>query len=157
MASFSATVSDWVTAEKARQTAVFRASVQEFVSQAQVTVPAGGNMPISTGFLRASILISREGPPISRADGQPEAGKAYPENGQVALVIAGAEIGETIYGAWSAAYAKRMEYGFVGTDSLGRQYNQVGFGFVAKAAQKWPEIVAEQSATAQSYVHGSGK
>lgn len=156
MATFAATVSDWVAAEKERQTNVFRASVQEFVSRAQITVNDGGNMPIKTGFLRASILMSTDGPPISRADGVPEKGKTYPENGQVALVIAGLEIGQDIYGAWSAAYAKRMEYGFVGTDSLGRTYHQSGFGFVALAAQAWPSIVEEQSAAAQAFVEGQG-
>lgn len=157
MASFSATVSDWVAAEKERQTAVFRASVQEFVSKAQLTVPAGGNMPINFGFLRSSILVSTDGPPVTRADGEPEKGRTYPENAQVALVIAGLEIGQDLYGGWSAAYAMRMEYGFVGQDSLGRTYNQQGFGFVAKAAQLWPQIVAEQSAAAQTYVEGGGK
>jgi len=157
MGTFAATVSEWVASEKARQTAVFRASVQEFVSRVQITVPAGGNMPIDTGFLRASLQMSTEGPPVTRADGEPVPGGVYPENGDVALVIAGAEIGQDLYAGWSAAYARRMEYGFVGKDSLGRSYNQAGFGFLALAAQQWPAIVAEQSVAAQSYVEGGGK
>lgn len=155
MADFAATVSKWVAAEKDRETAVFRASVQEFVSRAQLTVRAGGNMPIDVGFLRSSIIGSTEGPPVTRADGQPEKGKTYPENDQINLVIAGMEIGQNLYAGWAAAYAKRMEYGFVGTDSLGRTYHQPGFGFVALAAQGWPSIVEEQSAAAQASVSDS--
>lgn len=33
-------------------------------------------------------------------------------------------------------YARRQEYGFTGTDSLGRQYDQAGSFFMSKAAKK---------------------
>lgn len=49
--------------------------------------------------------------------------------------------GETLYIGFQANYARRMNYGFVGEDSLGRTYNQSGFGFVEKAAARWPFIV----------------
>jgi len=39
-----------------------------------------------------------------------------------------------------------MNYGFVGTDSLGRTYNQTGFGFVDAVAQRWPQIVIQAEA-----------
>jgi len=39
-----------------------------------------------------------------------------------------------------------MNYGFVGQDSLGRTYNQAGFGFAEDAASKWPAIVAAEAA-----------
>jgi hypothetical protein len=38
-------------------------------------------------------------------------------------------------------YARRLNYGFTGTDSLGRQYNQRGYFFVDLAAQRWQQIV----------------
>ena len=66
----------------------------------------------------------------------------FPGNsGQIALTIAGAELTDTIYLGFQAAYALRMEYGFIGQDSLGRTYNQSGNQFVGLAAQRWQEFV----------------
>jgi hypothetical protein len=62
-------------------------------------------------------------------------------DGVVELVILTANLGDTIYIGWTAAYAMRMEYGFQGPDSLGRVYNQPGNGFARSAAQNWPKIV----------------
>lgn len=39
-----------------------------------------------------------------------------------------------------------MNYGFVGTDSLGRTYNQEGYGFVDGVVQRWQQIVTEAEA-----------
>ncbi|EJU14119.1 hypothetical protein LH128_05153, partial [Sphingomonas sp. LH128] len=66
--------------------------------------------------------------------------------------------GETVYIGWTAAYARRMNFGYVGTDSAGRYYgsaqavittgysNRSGYGFAEAAAAKWPAILAEQVA-----------
>lgn len=37
-------------------------------------------------------------------------------------------------------YARRINYGFVGTDSLGRHYDQVGVHMVEQALNEAPEI-----------------
>ena len=42
---------------------------------------------------------------------------------------------------WQATHAARTEYGFVGEDSLGRQYEQEGRFFVTENAAKFPERV----------------
>lgn len=42
------------------------------------------------------------------------------------IVARGLELGQTYYAGNTAAYARRWEYGFTGTDSLGRQYDQKG-------------------------------
>lgn len=75
-------------------------------------------------------------PPVVEGD------KSFTDSG-VEMVIQGAEIGDTIYLGFQAAYALRMEYGFVGQDSLGRNYNQRGFGFVEKTGERWPQIVKQ--------------
>jgi hypothetical protein len=51
-----------------------------------------------------------------------------------------AELGDTIRIVNGAAYARRVEYGFVGTDSLGREYNQAGAGMVAQTVKELPQI-----------------
>jgi hypothetical protein len=41
-----------------------------------------------------------------------------------------------------------LEFGFVGTDSLGREYHQAGRAWVRLAQQQWPQIVARTAAEA---------
>jgi hypothetical protein len=53
------------------------------------------------------------------------------------LAIAGATIGDTIEGGWTANYARHVEYG-----ARGRQ----GRRFAGQAAAQWQQIVARQSA-----------
>ena len=139
MGRFSAQVSSWVRETKERQTAVFRIAVQSVADDMLTTVHNGGNMPIDTGNLRRSLRGSTSAMPSIR-DGVVAFSS---DGGQIELTIAGAEITDTIYLGFQAAYGPRMNYGFTGTDKLGRKYNQAGFHFVDKAAQKWPQFVAE--------------
>lgn len=158
--SFSAQVDAWVKQVKTRELAVFKESAQRVISEMQTPVKAGGRMPVDTGFLRAS-LQATIGTPSSADPGTPrkrqngEEGVIFPlDAGQVALVIADAKLGDTIYATYGAAYARRLEYGFVGEDSLGRSYNQAGKGFVRSAAQKWPQIVGQVSAELKTRITG---
>ncbi len=59
----------------------------------------------------------------------------------VSLVCAGVKAGDVFYMVNNAAYARRLEYGFVGEDSLGRHYNQQGRYFVRDTVAKYREIV----------------
>ena len=56
--------------------------------------------------------------------------------------IAGMEIGEVKRFAWTAPHAMRIEAGFTGTDSLGREYNQEGRHFVGANAERFSDFVA---------------
>ena len=71
--------------------------------------------PVLTGRLRASIQPTK---PLS--DWQP---------------------GEPIVIGTGLDYARRIEYGFTGTDSLGRHYVQKGAGMFTQAAANFDEIV----------------
>ena len=115
-------------------------AAQMVADEVRETVPAGGNLPIDTGNLRRSLMASTAAMPYLV-----EGDKAFIDSG-VEMVIEGAEIGDTIYLGFQAAYALRMEYGFVGQDSLGRNYNQRGFGFVEKTGERWPQIVKQAEA-----------
>ncbi len=174
--SFAATISEWGRAELERAEAIFQASAQALANEVrepgpsvastsaaiekglgtggrgknklQIQGPVGrtgaGRMPVDTGNLRRSLMASTAEMP-SIKEGKEE----FTDSG-IEMVIEGAALGSTIYLGFQAAYALRMEYGFVGTDSLGRTYNQSGFGFVTAAAQRWPQIVAEQEAKIRS-------
>lgn len=113
-----------------RNTAVFRESATRVMVNANTPEASGGKMPVDTGFLRNSVAAS--------TDGMPEADSGPPE-----LVFAKMKIGDKVWVGWTAAYARRMEYGFVGEDSLGRKYNQSGKGFLRTQVQRWSQIVDE--------------
>jgi len=89
--------------------------------------------PVDTGFLSTSWQPSI---------GQPLAGEG---NGgtsmQVSAIAASVVAGDIYWMTNNAAYARRIEYGFVGTDSLGRTYNQKGRFFVRKNIRRARYIV----------------
>lgn len=116
-------------------TALLRNSVQELAKVAGTTIPNGGRVPVKTGNLARSVVVDNKPPQIIE-------GLA---TGDYSLGVAAIKPGDTVFVGWQAAYSRRMNYGFVGTDSLGRVYNQSGFAFAEATAAKWPAIVQEQA------------
>jgi hypothetical protein len=133
-----ADMSKWSDKAKRNGAMVFRSSVQKLAKAVMTDVgSAEGQTPIDTGNLRNSFLASTAAMPTVK-DSETE----FSDNsGSIALAIAGAEVGQTIWLGFQAAYARRLEYGFTGTDSLGRSYDQGGRFFVAEKANKWQEYV----------------
>ncbi|USA40217.1 HK97 gp10 family phage protein [Pelagerythrobacter marinus] len=128
--------SRWAENKDKLLTALLRNSVQELAKEASSTIPNGGRVPVKTGNLARSVVVDNEPPRIIE-------GLA---TGDYSLGIAGIKPGQPIYIGWQAAYARRQNYGFVGTDSLGRTYNQAGYGFAEATAAKWDGIVKAQAA-----------
>lgn len=128
--------SKWAGTSTAGLTALLRNSVQALATEASTTIPNGGRVPVKTGNLGRSVVVDNKPPQV--IDGLAK--------GDFSLGIAAIKPGDTIYIGYTAKYARRQNYGFVGTDSLGRTYNQSGYGFAEAAAAKWPAIVAEQAA-----------
>lgn len=134
MPTFSAQVDGWVRATKERSEAVFKESAQRVVEVIQKPGPsvanpsggAGGNMPIDTGFLRASLQGSLNGGLPALRD-NPGGSHNY-DGGQINLVIAGAKLGDTITMAYGANYARFMEE---------------RYAFVRLGAQQWQQVVNE--------------
>ncbi|MCG8447862.1 MAG: HK97 gp10 family phage protein [Hyphomicrobiales bacterium] len=128
--SFSAQVGDWVQKSERRMEAVFKESTQRVIEEAQKTRKEGGRMRVDTGFLRASLMASTAAMPLLRAGARPAPNtpdnSVLYESDQVALVIAGAGVGDTIYAGYTAEYAAARE----SKDA-----------FVTSAALKWQQIV----------------
>lgn len=124
---------------KARQAAIFKGSAERVLQRAGIPKAQGGRMPVDTGFLRNSARASLEGVPTS-ASGDPP------------LVFATMKLGQTVTVGWTAAYALRMEHGFVGEDSLGRKYAQAGNGFLRAEVQNWAFIVNEVTQEVQAQI-----
>lgn len=130
--SFSAAVEKWALKSQARLLAVFRTAAQYVIEDVR------DRTPVDTGFLRASLTVTLDGPlPMREA-----AGSAY-QAPSYSLVIAGAELGGTVYASFVANYAGHVEYGAQGRASV---------GMVRLAAQAWSSHVARAVAEAKARV-----
>lgn len=127
--TFTAQLQDAIRKREDGARDVFRQSVQDVLHEAQRPRAQGGRLPVDTAFLRNSL--------VSEGDGAPrgEGADSY------VFTIAGLELGATAHFAWTAAYARRIEFGFSGQDALGRTYQQGGAHFVGAAAARWQEFV----------------
>jgi hypothetical protein len=138
--SFSADIGKWARKSESRMTAVFRQSAQEVAEQVKRTRSEGGHMRVKTGFLRASLMASTSQMPSINPMAKPAddaADGSFSPDPLVTLVIAGADIGQTIYLGFTAAYARPREY---------------QDGFVRLTAQRWQQIVEESAALIKSRV-----
>lgn len=139
----------WARETQERIDAVFRASVQQLFILMSTTVNNGGLVPVKTGNLYRSLLLSSSGMPTQGASGDVFAGD------DVGVKLLGIKAGGVVYLGYQANYAHRMNYGFVGEDSLGRTYNFSGFGFVEDAASQWPQIVEKAARLLKSGVRAA--
>jgi hypothetical protein len=79
-------------------------------------------------------------PTIDR-NARPGAGPVADGGEQIALVIAGASLGQPIYMGFVASYAAHVEYGARGRAAV---------GMVRLSAQQWPQIVNQVVAEAKA-------
>lgn len=126
--SFGAQIEEWVKETEQRMTAVFRESARRTISTAI------SYTPVDTGFLRASVRVSTQSMPQvdPKATGT---GTAAP-GGDYVMAIAVAELGQTIYAGWTAAYGPYVEFG---TSKMAPR------AFVGRAAAQWGAIVRQVS------------
>lgn len=144
MGLFSKVVEAWGSRQRRRLDVVRKESTKELARRMTTTYP-DRTMPVRTGNLRSSLMVSTTAVPPVDPSKMPEPGKTYPwDLTAVFAAIDATNIKQTIHLGFVAPYARRMEYGFNGQDSLGRTYHQRGYGFVRRAALEWQEIVREQ-------------
>jgi hypothetical protein len=137
--TFSAAVSKWVAQSERRMEVVFKESAQDVISEMQEVGPSvanpdssgTGHMPVDTGFLRASLQAAINSPAQGMEFREPLSKSATYDPSPVALVIAGAKLGDTVYATYAAAYAPQME---------------AKYGFVRLSAQNWQSIVNKRAA-----------
>lgn len=135
-------MSEWVRKCKARQEAVAKTSIQKVTEQCGLPRARGGRMPVVTSTLRDSM--------VSELNGQ-SVGAGTPESA-AALVVANMRIGDKVGFGWTAEYARRVNSGMTGRDSLGREVNQSGAFFLEFGIDQWPSIVAAECAIARSKI-----
>lgn len=135
MSDFAAQVEDWCKDSETLLSAVFRESAQRVTNAMTTARGLGGNLPVDTGYLRASIQASKTAPPPINPKSAGNAGQQYAFNsGPINMVISGAKLGETIFVTATASYASHVEFG---------TSKQPPALFVTQAAQQWPQIVAQ--------------
>jgi hypothetical protein len=93
--------------------------------------------PVDVGFLVASWQPGIGAPLLEEPEGL---GRGYAAS-KVTVTLTDMKLGEMFYYTNNAVYARRINYGFVGEDSLGRHYNQRGVHMLETAIARWPTAV----------------
>lgn len=124
MSSFIAQIKAFADKSKEKIEAVVKQSAQEVFSIAQTPIAQGGRMPVDTGFLRNSLIAELNGATVAGG------ADAY------TLAIAGMDLGDVVFGGWTADYARFQEYG---TSTFAGNF------FMLSAAQQWQAIVAKNA------------
>ncbi len=112
-------------------------SIQDVMERAQTSAQgktAGGQIiegriPVVSADLINSLAVETNG--VLGGEG--------PDSYITAIV--GMKLGDTLRFGWTVEYAARVHSGFIGTDSLGRSYNQQGWHWITPHAARWPLIV----------------
>lgn len=121
-------------ATQPRMTAVLKRAIELFADELRTGTQNGGLTPWVTGNMVRSILAELNSI-VQTKEGE------FTTAGDVGAAIAMMGPDDVISIGFQAIYAARVNYGFVGQDSLGRNYNQEGAHFLEAAIAKWPEIV----------------
>lgn len=132
---FGAMVEGWCRRAPELVGAVRNTAIDKLADEMARTRGQGGRVPFDTGNLARSIQASTSAMPTTAA------GQFAGSN--VGAVTAILHPDQAIWIGYQATYARRMNYGFVGADSLGRVYNQAGNYFVEGAILQWRSFVAE--------------
>lgn len=137
MASFAETIGKWASQTPERIEAVHKRALEKLAMEMTRTKAEGGNVPVDTGNLYRSLVASTSEMP--KTSSQPAAGS------NVNSVIAVLSANQPVWFGYTAKYARRRNFGFVGADSRGRVYNESGDHFVERAVAMWPQIVRESA------------
>lgn len=128
------TIEEWAKQTKERIEACHKRSIELLAEEMTRTKPNGGRVPIKDGYLYKSLVPSQQAMPKTSE----EKTEGAADIGAFTVTM---DITKPTYLGYTAIYARRMNYGFVGADSLGRVYNQAGNYFVEGAIAEWPNIV----------------
>lgn len=123
MSDFSVEVEQWINQALSKSEAIFRGIGAASLARVKELTP------VKTGYLRANFSL------VISLDLMPTTGAAVDMSSQ-------AKLGDTLYIVNPVTYARRVEYGFHGKDSLGRTYHQIGRGMVTQTIAEMPQIAA---------------
>lgn len=125
----------WAAEAIKKAEAAPRVIADEMANTMTQYVTVGGLTPVDTGNLSRSVTISMT--PLNR---DPD-GYHAPTRQNFDYVARRIPPDSDFYIQYRAAYAHRLNYGFVGTDALGRYYNQAGRAFLEGYVSQWRQVV----------------
>lgn len=130
---FIKAVNQWTRETEERSREAFQDAVKDMYDE------TFKNTPYDTGALRNSLIVYKDGQPGPHEVTGPDGGHS---GAAVSYMNADSlELGDRAKFAYGRTYWRRLEYGFVGSDSLGRFYNQAGRFFLQYSMSKWRSIV----------------
>lgn len=136
--TFEAEIGKWAMQMPEKMDAFARQLVQELAKRVIERTP------VDVGFLRGSWQPSIGEPSITHEGTEDTTGAKL--SAAIAVILPAIKAGVKFYLMNNAVYARRLEYGFVGEDSLGRTYNQAGRFYVTDTAKSWPAIAQDVAA-----------
>lgn len=124
MADFDVDVTRWVEKARKNMDAALRGIAEAAVARVKSLTP------VRTGYLRANwtATLNDEAIPTPQS------------NGAGTMRLLDAKAGDVVVISNPVQYARRIEYGFVGTDERGRVQNQQGRGMVQQTVAELPAI-----------------
>lgn len=130
---FLKSVNQWVQQTEQRSTDVFREGSKDFYDALY------RNTPVDTGNLRNSLVATKNGD----TEAQGPTGPGYYNSGiaQSYMTLDSLELGDRVSYVYRATYARRVNNGFVGFDSLGRYYNQQGHRWIEATGSQYRSIM----------------
>jgi len=118
----------------------------EYTMRQSISDVLVGAQTTQTGFGQGATSFVEGKLPVDSSDLLKSLTVDGAEGADVGVKIQGMEIGDTMEFAWTVPYARRIEYGFTGTDSLGRTFDMPGRFFVTRNAEKFPDHVKKRAA-----------
>lgn len=146
MGAFLDTILEFRAETDSRNTAVLRLAAQALANDITNPRAKGGKMPVDTGFLRNSFQAQLNDNQFTALNPKTDTEVNYNPSA-VSLIINKMELGDILYFAFTAEYARRLEYGFHGKDSLGRRYHNPPMAFVRSYAAWWQLYVDDAAKT----------
>lgn len=135
---FVQAVNKWTRETQERSEQAFRNGALDFYDAlADAT-------PVDTGNLRNSLVAHLNGAGVSTVTGpgRNSADSTFRGGAEQSIAnIMNAKLGDRISYVYHATYARRLNLGFVGYDSLGRFYNQAGRFWIERVGARYRSIM----------------
>lgn len=99
--------------------------------------------PVDTGNLRDSLVayVNSQGQPVTVTGPNSETVRSG-ESQSIGNIL-NLKVGDKVSYVYNATYARRLNYGFTGFDSLGRYYNQPGRFWIEQVGSQYRTIARE--------------
>lgn len=141
---FLQAVNKWTREQEERSETALQNTALEFYDALKNATP------VDTGNLRNSLIASVNGPASATVTGpgNSPSDDTFRSGAEQSIAnIMSAKLGDRISYVYGATYARRLNYGFVGYDSLGRFFNQAGRFWIERVGSQYRSI-ARRVATA---------